>query len=310
MFRLDFPHFSDFFFRVWRLVPEVITVGIGSKETCCLTASGISPFYFITYTPLEDTGMITASPHYVFQIPFSPFLEMLTITMSRIVFYRFLHIEPFIFGIIPLIEELFLDQKTYLIAQRQKLIRSRIVRKADGVTSSFLKGFQTSVPHIAYHCCANYTGIMMQAYSFYLHIFSVKEETFVCIKVECSYTEPDSVFRNDFIAILNTGLGCIEDWYLDAPQIRLFYLRYDVDNFLLTSIQFYTEDLKGCDIAFIIFIHYLNNSCSGFRVTVAHGNLVVYFSIFISNHGSSDKCSPNRNMQSVGYNHFHIPVYT
>ena len=150
----------------------------------------------------------------------------------------------------------------------------------------------------------------MQAYSFYLHIFSVKEETFFCIKVECSYTEADSVFRNDFIAILNTGLGCIEDWCLDAPQIRLFYLRYNVDNFLLTSIQVYPAGFTGSDITFIILIHYLNNRCFGFGVTVTHGNLVIYFSIFISNYRSCDKCPPNRNMKFVGYNHFNIPIYT
>ena len=140
---------------------------------------------------------------------------------GNIIYFFIVHIISFIFWQIPFIVKLILNKKAHFVAQIEEFIRSRIVSCPDSITTSSFKYGKTTFPYIFRNGSSYDTSIMMQTYTFYFHILSIKEKTFVLIKMYSPYSKSGLAISYRFIATNYICFSDIEIWRIYIPKFGI-----------------------------------------------------------------------------------------
>ena len=170
--------------------------------------------------------MVAVAAHHVGHVALYPFFEEVVCALIAGV-TLIPTFQPLALRELPFVARFVHDEQAQRIAEIVDHWRLRVVAHANGIHADVLQILEPPLPHVARDHRTEHSGIVVQAYTLYLHIASVNGKTFVGREVERtqSHSHQAAVYSLTRPCITQQSLDGIEVAAADIPLHGLLYLQ-------------------------------------------------------------------------------------
>ena len=177
--------------------------------------------HFIADAPDEDGGMVAVAEYQVGQIAFVPVVEVTGIVMGC-------------FSFPPHIECLVHHDEAHTVAKVEQFRCGRVMGTTDAVTAHFFQYLQLAFDGTEVDGCAQTSQVVVHTDTVYLHLFSVQDESFLCIETKSTDADRGIIDIKYF-----TGLFLFDNasYFIYIRVIKTPKVRIIQDHLLLHPIR-------------------------------------------------------------------------